>query len=191
MIATGTLIQKIACQFQPSITAPPTSGPTATPRPEMPPHRPIASGRRSGATPPAMSASESGMTAAPPKPCRARAAISWPGSVLSAASTEPMPKTAMPIDEDRAAAEPVAERGRDEDRAREGERVGVHEPLQLFDARAELRVQHRQRVRHDEVVEGGHEHRAGMPRRRRARMLASAPAWRSGLRSWEAPSGRL
>ena len=45
---TGTLIQKIACQFQPSMIAPPTSGPTATPSPAMPPQMPIASGRRSG-----------------------------------------------------------------------------------------------------------------------------------------------
>ena len=79
MIATGTLIQKIACQFQPSMTAPPTSGPTATPRPAMPPQRPMASGRRSGATPPAMRASDSGMTPAPPKPCSARAAIELRG----------------------------------------------------------------------------------------------------------------
>ena len=68
MMATGMLIQKIACQFQPSMTAPPTSGPTATPRPEIPPQMPIASGRRAGATPPAMRASDSGSTPAPPKP---------------------------------------------------------------------------------------------------------------------------
>ena len=43
---TGTLIQKMACQFQPSTTAPPISGPTATPRPAMPPQMPMASGRR-------------------------------------------------------------------------------------------------------------------------------------------------
>ena len=97
MRATGTLIQKIACQLQPSITAPPTSGPTATPRPEIPPQMPIASGRRSGATPPEMSASDRGSTPAAPKPWRARAAISCPGSVLRAASTDPIPKIAMPI----------------------------------------------------------------------------------------------
>ena len=45
MMPTGTLSQKIACQFQPSTTAPPISGPTATPRPAMPPQMPIASGR--------------------------------------------------------------------------------------------------------------------------------------------------
>ena len=63
----------------------------------MPPQMPIASGRRSGATPPEMSASDSGSTPAAPKPCRARAAMSCPGSVLRAASTDPMPKIAMPI----------------------------------------------------------------------------------------------
>ena len=65
---TGTLSQKIACQFQPSSTAPPTRGPTATPRPAMPPQMPIASGRRLGSTEPASRESDSGMIAAPPRP---------------------------------------------------------------------------------------------------------------------------
>ena len=52
MMPTGTLIQKIACQFQPSTTAPPMSGPAATPRPATPPQMPIASGRSRRATDP-------------------------------------------------------------------------------------------------------------------------------------------
>ena len=94
---TGTLIQKIACQAQPSMTAPPMSGPVATPRPATPPQMPIASGRRAIGTLPASSVSESGRMAAAPKPCRARAAMSWPGSVARAASAELSVKTMMPM----------------------------------------------------------------------------------------------
>ena len=43
--ATGTLSQKIACQLTPSTTAPPMTGPSATPRPETPPQMPIAAAR--------------------------------------------------------------------------------------------------------------------------------------------------
>jgi hypothetical protein len=91
------LIQKIACQAQPSITAPPMSGPVATPRPATPPQMPIASGRRAIGTEPASRVSESGMMAAAPNPCAARAAISWLGSVARAASAELNVKTTMPM----------------------------------------------------------------------------------------------
>ncbi len=93
---TGTLIQKIASQLQPSTTAPPMSGPAATPRPAMPPQMPIASGRRRSATAPASSERESGMMPAPPSPWRARATMSWVGSVLSAASTDAPVKITIP-----------------------------------------------------------------------------------------------
>ena len=96
MMPTGTLSQKIPCQFQPSTTAPPTSGPAATPRPEMPPQMPMASGRRRAGTEPARRVSESGMSAAPPTPWMARAAMSSPGPVDSAAKAEAAVKTMMP-----------------------------------------------------------------------------------------------
>ena len=94
---TGTLIQKMACQAQPSITAPPMSGPVATPRPATPPQMPIASGRRASGTEPASRVSESGMIAAAPNPCSARAVMSWPGSVARAANAELSVKTTMPM----------------------------------------------------------------------------------------------
>ena len=97
MTPTGTLIQKIACHTQPSSTAPPMSGPVATPRPVTPPQMPMASARRASGTAPTSSVSESGMIAAAPKPCRARATMSWPESVESAANAELSVKTTMPI----------------------------------------------------------------------------------------------
>jgi hypothetical protein len=62
-------------------------------------------------------------------------------------------------DEDGAPPEPVADRDGHQDEAGEHQRVGVDEPLQLFDGGAEVGVDHRQRVGHDQVVEGRHEHR--------------------------------
>ena len=88
MMPTGTLSQKIACQFQPSTTAPPISGPSATPRPAMPPQMPIAAGRSRSLTEPASRVSDSGMSAAAPTPWMARATMSIHGSVLRALSAE-------------------------------------------------------------------------------------------------------
>ena len=64
----GTLSQKIQCHEMPSTTAPPTSGPSATPRPEMPDHAPIASPRFSAGKASASSVSVSGVTIAAPTP---------------------------------------------------------------------------------------------------------------------------
>ena len=86
--ATGTLSQKIACQLRPSTTAPPITGPSATPRPDTPPQMPIAIARRAGGTAPASRVSDSGMIAAAPRPCSARAAISAPALSLSAEPIE-------------------------------------------------------------------------------------------------------
>ena len=86
--ATGTLSQKIACQLTPSTTAPPITGPSATPSPETPPQIPMASGRIAAGTAAASRVSESGMTAAAPRPWTARAAISAPGLLLSADAME-------------------------------------------------------------------------------------------------------
>jgi hypothetical protein len=74
------LIQKIQCQETPLITAPPTSGPMATPRPLTPPQMPSAIPRRAGGTASESSVSVSGSTIAAPSPS-ARAAIS--ASVLA------------------------------------------------------------------------------------------------------------
>src|SRR3546814_7270483 len=63
LIATGTLIQKIPCHENPSTTAPPTTGPIAIPRPETPPHTPIAMARLASGTAATRRVSESGMIA--------------------------------------------------------------------------------------------------------------------------------
>ena len=101
------------------------------------------------------------MIAAAPRPWTARAAISASEVVLSAEAMEARVKTVEPGDHHPAAAEPVAERGGGQHERGEGQRVGVHEPRQLADRRAEVGLDHRQRAGHHEVVEGGHEHRQG------------------------------
>ena len=92
----GTLSQKIASQLQPSTTAPPISGPSATPRPETPPQMPMASGRSLSLTEPTSRVSDSGMSAAEPTPWTARAAMSCTGSVLTAAAADARVKMARP-----------------------------------------------------------------------------------------------
>jgi len=94
--ATGTLSQKIACQLTPSTTAPPTTGPSATPRPETPPQIPIAMARFAAGTDAASRVSESGIMAAAPSPCTARATMRDSELVDSAAAIEAAPKTRSP-----------------------------------------------------------------------------------------------
>ena len=92
----GTLSQKIHCQDRPSTTAPPTTGPRATARPQTPPQMPSARPRRAGDTAPDRIVRVSGVTIAPPTPCRARAAMSASMLGASAAAAEPRVKIASP-----------------------------------------------------------------------------------------------
>jgi hypothetical protein len=84
----GTLIQKIQCQEAIWMTAPPTSGPSATAMPLIPDQTPSATPRRSGGKASASRVSVSGVTIAAPMPCDARAAISRPMLGASAAAAE-------------------------------------------------------------------------------------------------------
>ncbi len=63
----------------------------------MPPQAPSASPRRSAGTASVRSVSVSGVTIAPPTPCRARAAISAPIDGASAAAADPSVKMPIPI----------------------------------------------------------------------------------------------
>lgn len=78
--------QKIHCQARPSTTAPPTTGPQAIAMPLTADHRPSASPRIRLGTAWESRVSDSGMTAAAPKPWITRATISW---VLVSDSPQP------------------------------------------------------------------------------------------------------
>ena len=92
----GTFSQKIHCQEKPSTTAPPTTGPSATPRPDTPDQMPSASPRLSAAKASLSRVSDSGVITAPPRPCTARAAISASVVGASAAAAEATVKIATP-----------------------------------------------------------------------------------------------
>ena len=106
----GTFSQKIHCQLMPSTTAPPTSGPNATARPEMPPQAPSASPRCSGGTAALRIVSVSGITIAPPRPCTARAALSSSTRRRERRGDRAEREDRDADREDPAAAEAVAER---------------------------------------------------------------------------------
>src|SRR4249919_287721 len=80
----------------PSTTAPPTSGPSATARPLMPPQAPSARPRRSAGTAALRMVSVNGSTIAPPSPCTARAAIRISIEGASAAAAEASVKIPRP-----------------------------------------------------------------------------------------------
>ena len=134
----GTLIQKIQCQEMPSTTAPPTSGPIATARPEMPDQRPSTSPRRPAGKASESSVSVSGSTDA------ARGALDGAGGDQRAGgggercSGGGDGERRDADDEHALAAEAVAERRAGEQQHREGERVRVDGPLQGLDRRAEV-----------------------------------------------------
>ena len=92
----GTFSQKIHCQEKPSTTAPPTTGPSATPRPETPDQMPSASPRRFSLKASLRSVRVSGVTMAAPRPCSARAAISASVDAASAAAADATVKIEMP-----------------------------------------------------------------------------------------------
>jgi hypothetical protein len=74
--ASGRLSQNAYRQSATWMSQPPTSGPTAVATPDSPDQAPIALGRSSGWKLAWISASEPGVSSAPPTPCRARAATS-------------------------------------------------------------------------------------------------------------------
>jgi len=90
------LIQKIHGQEMPCTTAPPTSGPSTTPRPVTAPNIPSAFGRCCGGNPALSRASPSGNIIAAPAPCTARKAISQPMPGASAQPTDPAVNNPMP-----------------------------------------------------------------------------------------------
>ena len=93
----GTLTQNTQCQSRPWVTAPPMSGPAATPRPEMPPHRPTAAPRRSTGIAVVTSVRPTGASTAAPSPWTARNAMSRPRVGASAQAALDAVKTASPV----------------------------------------------------------------------------------------------
>ena len=156
---SGTLSQKIHCQERPETTAPPTSGPSATARPPIPLQAPSASPRFAAGTDAERIVSVSGAMIAPPTPCsgaggdesvdrrRQRGRGRGGGEDSESDREHPAPPEA------------VAERSARQEEHREGQRVGVHGPLEPLDAGPEVLADHGQGCGDDEVVEGDHHER--------------------------------
>ena len=92
----GTLIQNTADQSAFSTSSPPSRGPIASPRPEIPAHTPIAAGSRFGGNVATRIESDSGFISAAPVPWIARAATSIPDVVDSAQPADAAVKIARP-----------------------------------------------------------------------------------------------
>ena len=93
----GTLIQNTADQSAFSTSSPPSSGPIASPSPEIPAHTPIAAGSRFGGNVATRIESDSGFISAAPVPWIARAATSIPELVDSAHAADEAVKIARPM----------------------------------------------------------------------------------------------
>jgi hypothetical protein len=93
---TGTLTQKTADHEKCSTRNPPSSGPIARPRPEIPAQMPMAWGSCFRGNADTMIESESGFRSAPPTPCTARAPMSCVSLCASAHAAEASVKIARP-----------------------------------------------------------------------------------------------
>ena len=140
------------------VSAPPTSGPIATAIPTVAPQIPKAVPRSRPWNSCEMIASETANIPAPPIPCAPRAMISQSGDVRRAAERRGDREERDRDEKDALAAEQVAERAGVEHRRREGERVGVHDPLQVGEGGVELLFDVRQRDVDYRDVEEQHEH---------------------------------
>ena len=129
-------------------------GPKATPSPVMAPHSPMARARspRSVNTL-EMIDSVAGKISAAPTPITARTAISAPELCDEPADGGRSPEHRQPGEQGALAAVAVAEAARRQHERREGQRVGVDDPLQLPGRRIELTHQRRQGNVHDRRVE--------------------------------------
>ena len=96
-IPIGTLTKKIHSQPRPSVSAPPTSGPTATAPPIVAPQAAIAVPRWGPWNSWAISASEVANIAAPPTPCRPRARCRKVALVASPQSSDASVNSPTPV----------------------------------------------------------------------------------------------
>ena len=106
-----------------------------------------------------MIASETANMPAPPMPCTPRATISQVGDWAAPQRAEASVNSAIAAEEDALASEQVAERAGVEQRGREGERVGVHDPLEIGEGGVQLLLDVRQRDVDYRDVEEQHEDR--------------------------------
>ena len=155
----GTFTKKIQLQSMCSVMSPPMSGPIASAIAETPAQMPIAIPRWCGGKVAEMIESVAGIISAAPTPWSVRAPISIPPLDGEPAGERREREDHEPDQEDAAAPEEVGELAAREHEHGEGERVGVHGPLELGETDPEVALDRRERDVHDRVVEHDHEER--------------------------------
>ena len=128
-------------------------GPIATPTPEIPAQMPMARPRSAGGKTLVRIDSVDGMMNAAPKPWTARVRMSTPGRSRERRRERAPTEDHEPDEQRRLASVAVAGAARDQEEAREDERVRVDDPLQLARRRAELAHEARQRDVDDRAVD--------------------------------------
>src|SRR5580658_846717 len=163
------LNQKMPRQFQTPTRMPPTTGPMASAKPDVPAQTPIArllalasgySWRSIDSVP--------GSLAAAPTPITARPAMSTSTFGASAPSAEHR----GPGQHDLLPAELVPDHPAGQHQAREGQRVGADDPLQLGRARTQVGIHLPQRDADHRVVEEGQEQQRAQRGQRQRRAAA-------------------
>ena len=158
-IPIGTLTKKIHSQPNPSVSAPPTSGPTATAPPIVAPQAAIAVPRSGPWNSCAISASEVANIAAPPMPCRPAREVQEGRAGRQPAEQRREREQPDPDHEQPPPAEAVGERAHGQGEGGERQRVGVDHPLQPGEVGVELLLDVGQRDVDDGDVEQQHERR--------------------------------
>ncbi len=94
---TGRLTRKIQCQLSTSVSTPPSSTPATPPAERTKPKMPMAFARSACSVKSVITReSATAETSAPPSPCTARAATSWPCDVASPQARDAAVKSEMP-----------------------------------------------------------------------------------------------
>ena len=154
----GTLMKKIHGHESSSVSVPPTMRPKALPPIAIAAQTPSAFARSvPSAKVVEMIASAAGEMNAAPRPCSARPPISIPLGDGEAVEQRRDGEDDEAEEEEPLAAEEVAGAAAEQQEAAEHERVGVHDPLQVRLAEAEIVLDRRQRDVHDRRVEDDHE----------------------------------
>ena len=179
-IPIGTLTQSTHSQPRPSVRTPPSRTPAAPPEPATAPQTPSALLRSAPSRKVVVTIeSAAGERIAAPRPCTARAAISWPGVGREPARQRGEREEDQAEHEDAPAPEQVGQPPAQQQEAAEGEDVGVDDPGQVALGEVERFADRRQRHVDDRGVEDDDElrrRRAGParssacrgPRRRRS-----------------------
>ena len=130
--ATGTLTRKTEPHQKWTRRNPPRMGPMATPSPAVPDQIPMARARSPSPVKTLVRMERvQGISAAAPTPITTRAAVSRSGVGDHAASADPAAEDDQTGHEHPLASDPVPERAEGEQQTGEGDRVGVHDPLEL------------------------------------------------------------